>query len=391
MKNIKIIPLYYKTYNYGGMLQIYAMYTAVDKIARNININCYVVNADDAAKVLFARRTLYNNHVLKKPSFQERVTGKIKRTIAKLRYGDFKNKFSLRNQSFDDFRKNKLKTVTLDYTDIDSFNTDTTLYIAGSDQIWNPGFACDVHFLEFASVRNKKMTYAASIGMQSLPDFIINRYKDLLRDFDYISVREKDAEEIAIKELNISDSVLVADPVFLLNRTEWQNLIMNRVCKYDNFAFCYFIGYNKNTRVIAKEIARQYGKEIVSIPYINQRYIPLEEMSHGLLYDAAPEDFLLYINRSDLVMTDSFHAMAFSIIMHKEFVVLECDPGRTGMLSRIHTLLDSVGLSDRLINSEGDLVNLKPIEWDDVEKKMQPFIEFSLKWLTSCINDACNG
>ena len=70
-------------------------------------------------------------------------------------------------------------------------------FIAGSDQIWNPLFECnsDREFLTFTA-NEKKIAYAASIGLDELPISEADRYRKYISSFKNVSVREKTAADI---------------------------------------------------------------------------------------------------------------------------------------------------------------------------------------------------
>ncbi|MBR2354224.1 MAG: polysaccharide pyruvyl transferase family protein, partial [Clostridia bacterium] len=69
--------------------------------------------------------------------------------------------------------------------------------IVGSDQVWNPvvtGY--DKNFyLEFCSDPAKKASYAASFGYAQIEEHDQKRVGELLNEFSYLSVREKDGAE----------------------------------------------------------------------------------------------------------------------------------------------------------------------------------------------------
>ena len=44
------------------------------------------------------------------------------------------------------------------------------IFIAGSDQIWNPAFAYDAYFLDFVDTDKRKISYAASFGIENFSD-----------------------------------------------------------------------------------------------------------------------------------------------------------------------------------------------------------------------------
>ena len=69
------------------------------------------------------------------------------------------------------------------------------------------------------------------------------------------------------------------------------------------------------------------------------------------------------IKSAECVITDSFHAIVFSLIYHKPFYVFERNTqvGGGTMNSRIHDFLEEFGLQDRLVTPE-QLEKKKTIE-----------------------------
>ena len=63
------------------------------------------------------------------------------------------------------------------------------------------------------------------------------------------------------------------------------------------------------------------------------------------------EDFLALIDGADYVITDSFHATAFSLNFNKEFVIVY--PGKYS--TRLQSILEILGLTNRVAKNERDL------------------------------------
>lgn len=107
-------------------------------------------------------------------------------------------------------------------------------FIVGSDQVWNPFYdfvagKCD--FLTFAN-DNQKISYAASLGVSEIPKERTEEYKEYLKTFKAISVREKQGAKI-VKNLANRETTVVLDPTLLLDENEWtkveKSLIINRI------------------------------------------------------------------------------------------------------------------------------------------------------------------
>ena len=134
---------------------------------------------------------------------------------------------SPKKKAFDDFKKKYLKVTDKEYRSNDALKAakqDADVYIAGSDQIWNPLFpnGKDPSFyLDF--VRDaRKVSYAASFAVNALPENLVPKVQAWLASFDAISVREKSGLDI-LSRMGYHGTV-VCDPVFLLSEADWKKL-----------------------------------------------------------------------------------------------------------------------------------------------------------------------
>lgn len=109
-----------------------------------------------------------------------------------------------------------------------------THIIVGSDQVWNYSFTMGAegrqtlsYFLNFVGKETKKISYAASFGMDSAPDDYIKAVRPLIEQFDAISVRENTGAIIA-KQLGV-EAEIVCDPTLLLTRDDYEQMIPHSV------------------------------------------------------------------------------------------------------------------------------------------------------------------
>ena len=65
-----------------------------------------------------------------------------------------------------------------------------------------------------------------------------------------------------------------------------------------------------------------------------------------------PNEFLSLFNYAEFVVTNSFHGLAFSINLNKQFVIVP----RNEFNSRINSLLSICGLESRLVKSMDDVL-----------------------------------
>jgi hypothetical protein len=176
--------------------------------------------------------------------------------------------------------------------------------IVGSDVIWQiiNNYPFELRFLYFLP-KAYKFSYAASMGEYKIPTFILNKYIAGLNSFKNLSVREP-----IDNNLNQKNYFVDLDPTFLLNKAEWVKLIKkpNFIQYGENFNF-YFIldtsNINKNKEYISN--SDDLCKNIYAVDH-----------------DIGPSEFLYLIKNSRFILTDSYHAVIFSIIFRKSFYAI---------------------------------------------------------------------
>lgn len=232
-------------------------------------------------------------------------------------------------------------------------------YIAGSDQVWNPKFSGrDYEFLSFAPY-NKRLSFAASFGVSDIPNNQRARYTKLLKKMRIISVRESQGVKIAKELTGRNDIILTLDPTLLIERNEWEKLISStNMNKPDHYIATYFLG---DVPDAVKILSKDLGLPLIEM---NCKYAPD-------YYNISPIEFISVIRDADYILTDSFHAMAFSLKFHKEFYVFRRnEKNQVDMFSRLEDLLIIFRLTNRIqvpdkVNLENKIENLKWEEIDD--------------------------
>lgn len=253
-----------------------------------------------------------------------------------------------------------------------SLNKEFDLFIAGSDQIWNYKFAYrrfSDYFLQFAD-KNKRVAVSASFGVDKIEDKWKKKYKDWLISFAHISVRE-DAGKNIVKDLIGKEVPVLIDPVMVLNKSEWLKVSKKpRVNTSKQYVLKYYLGDEKEEDKI-DVWAKKNGYEIYEL--LNKE-IPE-------LYSAGPGEFISLISNANLICSDSFHCIAFSIIFEKPFIVYSRIGNEDYMASRLDTLLNKFGFEDRWINIlpeskylNSDYSNISTL----MKKEQETFIQYLL-------------
>lgn len=229
------------------------------------------------------------------------------------------------------------------------------LVCCGSDQIWNPGpHDFDMAYLLPFEIRAKKISYAASMGpgSRNWPDSI-NRFPELLKAFDRISVREEGTRQKIESLCGRDDIVVNCDPVILLEKEKWVEMTDKKPLINKPYIFLYTLFANKTIVSCAKALSKKYQIPVVISNYTNiyDLFSPFKKhLASG------PLEFLNLLYNASMVVTSSFHGTAFSILLNKPFVAVN---GLSD--NRIANLLRRTSLESRSVGSAADVLK---IEWE---------------------------
>ena len=220
------------------------------------------------------------------------------------------------------------------------------LYIAGSDQVWNPRFiGDDVNFmLAFTADDARRISYASSIAAPAIEGGMKALYSKYLSRFDSISVRERSGVEI-IRELTGKPATVCCDPTLLLGRDEWDALAAQS--KYragDRYILVYALSYMfdpfPQIYSIIDKVQQTLGFKVV---FLQGRARDAFRPGSRLVKSAGPADFAFFFKHADFVITTSFHGACFALINDKPLIGVV--DSRSGSDSRIQSLLEEVSAS----------------------------------------------
>ena len=277
---------------------------------------------------------------------------------------------TLSQQSVSDIQSfvlNQIKPCSCTYKDLTEKSIQKyDAFFSGSDQVWNSFRVEDYEsfFLRFAP-KEKRIAWAPSFGSQSIAEWNKKRYKEYISEFRILSAREESGAKL-IKELTGRDAIVLPDPVTLLNADEWRSQYkgFNLNTVSNEYVLLFFIDRPSNKALEA--VRRINGKKILSFGYHYQEYDCLGNYCH---VDGDPFEFIHYIDKADMVVTDSYHACVFSIIMGTAFYAYKRNYQHAQDQSgRITELLEQTGLSNRF---EADSIDMNQIY--DYEKAYQFF------------------
>ncbi len=359
-------------YNTGASLQAYAL-------------AAYIRKAGHEVKILDYKPPYLSGHYRLWGGVSPRYDRPVVRTaycMAKLPYR-IKGRFGKRKREFDHFKRDYLPVTEKRYDFYQALVDDhdyADLYIAGSDQIWNtlfPNGKDPAFYLQFVPEGIKKASYAASFAGSKIEDGWEGQLAEWIGSLDHVSVREQSGLEI-LAGLGISDACQVLDPVFLLDSRSWVSLSEHWSNPEDKpYVLVYDFDGSSRIAEFAKELARKNDWNVISV--LNHPFIQKNYAKEG------PIAFLSLIKNAAAVVSNSFHATAFSLIFEKEFFVFDRNEG---INARMRDLVALTETEDRLVTEKG-VANDAPIRYDSVQLRLAAAVERSKAYLQVVLGD-CN-
>lgn len=355
--------------NYGAMLQAYGLKTSLKTIEPDTEI------------VPYAPLFMTGRHWL--------IPWYPGMSLIKMAGSAVRSFFTLTPDYF--IQKKRMKTFRTRYL-IPSSRTVRTLnglkhltyeaYVLGSDQIWNPAITFGLRKAYFGAFSNRYkkyvIAYAASLGGSRLDNSYDQEIQSLLSYVDRISVREKAAVPYVSCMAGKKVSAVV-DPVFLLNVEEWKEI--ETPPKKRNYILIYKTEQNEKLMDYAKRLADEKNLLVIELKY--QKGMLPENKQIIVEIGAGPAEFLGYIHHADYVVTNSFHAMAFSIIYQKKFLAFE----HSTRNARQQDVLEQCALEKRMVRNESEPPDIDAvIDWTKVKETIRQMRKDSILFLRESMN-----
>lgn len=338
-------------YNFGASLQAYALMTYLTEMGHDVEIIDY--KPEYSSYNVWAIGPRWRKNIFSKTLYYMYVVPK-------------RLSLKSRRKRFDAFTQSRLKLTRTKYhsnNELVENPPEADLYFAGSDQIWNPkshNGKDPSFYLNFASERSVKASYAASFSVSEVQNELKPTIKEWLTFFDFISVREKTGIEI-LTNLGFENAEVVVDPVYLLTKNKWFDLAKDVINFDTKYIFIYDQENNQEIRNAAKDLAKKRNLKIVAI----EALYPMN-YADVKIKDAGPEEFLGLIKNCDVCLTNSFHCVSFSLIFNKEFYLFP----RTheNVNSRMIDLLTSLNLNHKIWDKSHPVLDDVKIDYEDVDK-----------------------
>lgn len=380
MKLNKVGLVSVSIHNYGSLLQTYAMQKALDKL--NID-NEIILFKSDPFKQFY--------RVFNLPFLAMKLKLYWRKLSTRLFYKEIYEGAILRDRQFEAFKDNFCR-FTKKITSRKELIHTSELYrafVLGSDQVWNPAnLEMNFYTLNFVPKNIVKIAYAPSFGVSVIPKNQIEATANYLNRIQYISCREISGAKI-VKELTGRNVPVVCDPTALLTRDEWDKLKSKKKYTKDKYIFCYFLGSNPAHRRFAEEMKHQTGYSIVALQHLDEFVKGDLEFGDITPYDVGPQDFITLLSQAEIVLTDSFHGTMFSIYYHKPFFTFSryAEGKKDSTNSRVASILKLMDLKDRKLSANEDITEClqRQIDWDNTQKRLEAFREFSWNWLITSL------
>lgn len=368
MKSRVGIITVHKNTNYGANLQAFASCRYLQKQGCDVCVVDYTIPSHERLAHLFSwLKTSWDAEP------QKSLGRKIKLGAALLLSAGEKKR---RLRAFSRFRKRNmtLSTPCRRSRDIRELSLDTI--VCGSDQIWNPSITEGVNPIFYGDVEGVKtrISYAASVGKSALSPEDERKVLPLIKALDYCSVREAQTAEY-LGTLTGRDIQTVCDPVFLLDKSDYEAVLSKRKIKGD-YVLLYSIIQDDGLTAAALDYARRHGLPLVEICQARTK-----GAKHKQVTSWGPAEFLSAFKHAETVFTNSFHGTAFALIFEKDFYIFDNKHGG----SRITNLLSTAGLgtrlTDRIVTEDAE-----PIEYNKVRARLDDYTKASKEFLSRALS-----
>ncbi|MGI5115820.1 polysaccharide pyruvyl transferase family protein [Treponema sp. SP13] len=342
---IGILTYWWGSDNYGQLLQCYAL----QKYLRDLGHDVFFIR--------------YNYNTEKKKnsfSFWKKAVMAMNPVIF---YNHFERKFSRKkvleinkSRNFDEFRNKYIsfsENIFFRYNDLRNTPPRADAYIVGSDQVWNFTFTNNVkpvvhsYMLDFGEKNVKRFSYAASWGVSVISDELKREIAPLLKNFDYVSVREQQGIDLC-KQCGYDGAEWVCDPTLLLSADSYRMLYSeNKIRKPDKKYILLYMLANKYDFDL-NAVYRFAKKKTLDVVFVTGNYMAGKREK---FYATIPE-WLYLVDNAEYVISNSFHCAIFSILFNKQFGVVRLVGLHEGMNSRLDSLFDLYGISARYLRTD---------------------------------------
>ena len=283
---------------------------------------------------------------------------------------------------FGRFLKDYIKLTPNVYTcanDFKKYPIQADVFCTGSDQVWNSGWnhgVIEEYYLSFTDSPNK-IAYAASIGKNEIDNFEKEQVIPYLKKYKYITVREKSSVEL-INSMIGDGAQLVLDPTLQITRANWEELIDCRKRIRSNYVLLIQLNRNHEFDEYAIKFAKKHNKNLLRLCLrVDQMVLPGKSVIIPKV-----EDYINLIKYADFVLTDSFHAISFSLNFGKQFLCVLPSTYST----RLKSILDLTMLTNRIVENY-QVYDYTPIDYERVNSIIDLARQTSKKYIDCMLEE----
>lgn len=326
------IITFHAVHNYGAVLQAHATQQTLNDIGH------------EAVLVNLAPPHLVESNRKKVP------VRSLKTLALNLAMIPFRGKLATRYRRFEQFRASYLETTRLyeSYEAVEEDPPEVDLFLVGSDQVWNMETGGNpLFFLRFLKgTKPPVITYAPSFGTAEIPEKYEDRFIEWAGIYDFLSVRESSGKVLAERLLG-RQVTQVLDPIFLRSAEYWKEVAGGALMKKPYLAFYSLEATGVVSDCLVK-LARHLNLPVVVLGKPGPFMLKCRTV---VAIDAGPREFLSWIAHADFVVTNSFHATAFSALFEVPYATI----AHSTRNARMESLLEILNQQDRIVNGPGDL------------------------------------
>lgn len=370
------IVTYIHNVNYGSALQAFALQEVIDGMGYHAEIVDYL-DTSHAGSARERRRRLVSGLLgaLRAPSAALRLRAKA---------GHARTQSEEKVAAFKRFEENRLHLSREDYILNDAYDA----FVCGSDQVWSlvePGLN-RTFFLRFTDP-SKRIAYAPSFGSDVVPAYNRKRLAKWLAGISHISVREESGVAI-VRDLTGSSPVCALDPVLLAGATFWNGLLASEPEGRHRASGAYALGYllsdNEAAVSYAARLAGEHGVELLWVD------TGVAAPSGVPVVTPDPLEFVALLRGAAWVATDSFHGLAFSLMLGRDFYLFNrAYEGNAGQSTRIDSMLSVAGITHG--NSEGIMrLDSSSVDRSEAGALLSMERNRSMTYLRKALEDACS-
>lgn len=261
------------------------------------------------------------------------------------------------------------------------------MFLVGSDQVWNaPRVGClDVYMCDFLHQKRSALSYAASFAIDSIPENLLADYTKYIQNMKTLLVREARGVELC-KQAGRDDAKHVVDPTLLLEGKDYEELTSKPtdLVGDEDYILVYSLTSSMKIYEEAAKLAKRNNCKMVMLKRVPCPPLATSFKNAIDLLEVGPAEFISLIKYAKCIVTGSYHALMFSILMHSNFYIYMDDASAEN--SRLLSSLSMFGLEKQLYYETSSLPKFLPhVNYDVVEPILKAKREESMALLRESI------